>query len=149
MGTDYPIIRRCRFDLSLTLRLCVFRNRAEPTDPGPEMLSTHKSLLTLFAQYEHLSRRLSSLPAPEGSSQSQLQSAVARVSAGFLAKEMVKLQALPKVQKLVAERKRRSMMVLETTLAEQMGKQLGQEEEEEEDTAMMLQPLLEQESQLE
>jgi hypothetical protein len=60
---------------------------------------------------------------------------------------MVKLQALPKVQKLVAERKRRSMMVLETTLAEQMGKQLG--EEEEEDTAMMLQPLLEQESQLE
>ncbi|GFZ47917.1 hypothetical protein JCM24511_05664 [Saitozyma sp. JCM 24511] len=124
-------------------------NRAEPTDPGPEMLSTHKSLLTLFAQYEHLSKRLSSLPAPEGSSQSQLQSAVARVSAGFLAKEMVKLQALPKVQKLVAERKRRSMMVLETTLAEQLGNQLGQEEEGEEDTAMMLQPLLEQESQLE
>lgn len=124
----------------------------------------HKQLLTLFAQYEHLSKRLSSLPVEEGSSQSVVQSAVARTAATFLAKEMIKVQvsyvaplgesssrqALPKLQKRIAEIKRKGLhtVVLETSLADQL-KLEGVEESQAVDFAVVLQPLLEQEAQLE
>lgn len=52
----------------------------------------HKHLLTLFVQYEHLSKRISNLPCDEGGSQAKVQSAVARSAAMFLGKEMVKVQ---------------------------------------------------------
>jgi hypothetical protein len=121
-------------------------------------------LLALFAQYEHLSKRISSLPVLEGSSQSTVQSAVARTAAMFLAKEMVKVQvsgpvildagadreALPKLQKRIAEHKRQGLgaAVLETTLAEQL-KSEGLDSSQAVDVAVTIQPLLEQEAQLE
>ena len=121
---------------------------AEPVDPPPPLIKMHKDLLTLFQQYEHLSKRLSSLPCEEGSSQATVQGAVARSAATFLGKEMLKLQALPKLQKRAVEAKRRSvkMQVLETNL-DSLG--LSGTTEAEEDVASMLQPLLEQEAQLE
>ena len=64
----------------------------ELQEPNKETLDLHKRLLVLFAQYEHLSKRISSLPVEEGSSQSTVQSAVARTAATFLAKEMIKIQ---------------------------------------------------------
>lgn len=63
-----------------------------PPDPPPALLKVHKKVLGLFATYEHLSKRLSSIPAVEGGSQSIVQAAVARSAAVFLAKEMAKVQ---------------------------------------------------------
>jgi len=75
----------------------------EPEAPSAEILALHKQLLTLFAQYEHLSKRLSSLPVEEGSSQSTVQSAVARTAATFLAKEMIKVQVSWKIRVIRSE----------------------------------------------
>lgn len=72
--------------------LLTLRSSVEPEEPTAETVNLHKQLLTLFAQYEHLSKRISSLPVEEGSSQSTVQSAVARTAAMFLAKEMIKIQ---------------------------------------------------------
>jgi hypothetical protein len=63
-----------------------------PPDPPTELIKTHKELLALLGQYEVLSKRLSNLPCPEGGNQATVQSAVARASATFLTKEMLKLQ---------------------------------------------------------
>lgn len=70
----------------------ISRSSSASAEPPPKLLKLHKQLLQLFAQYEHLSKRLSSLPAEEGGSQSLVQSAVARSAALFLAKEMAKVQ---------------------------------------------------------
>ncbi|RXK40873.1 hypothetical protein M231_01721 [Tremella mesenterica] len=121
-------------------------------DPSPDLLSSHKNLITLFTQYEHLSKRLSNLPCDEGSSQAVIQSAVARSSASFLSKEMLKVQALPKFQKRAAENKRKTMKVVQLDLSDlKVGDDVssGRDEEEEVDVAGLLQPLLEQEAQLE
>jgi hypothetical protein len=64
-------------------------------EPPPSLITTHKTLLTLFAQYDHLSKRVSHMSCEEGSSQSQVQSAVGRSAAMFLAREMVKVQVSP------------------------------------------------------
>jgi hypothetical protein len=67
---------------------------------------------------------------------------------------MVKVQALPRLQKAAAERRRNMTgvglkgMVKEITLEEQLRAE-GIGEEEAEDVAEALQPLLEQEAQLE
>ncbi|WVR04794.1 hypothetical protein IAU60_001806 [Kwoniella sp. DSM 27419] len=132
----------------------------EPLEPPPETLATHKTLLTLFAQYEHLSKRIGSLPCDEGGSQAIVQSAVARSSAGFLAKEMVKLQALQRLQKRAALAKRKKMQIVEVNLSDSMTASSADGMEgmigapegstaEQQDVALMLQPLLEQEAQLE
>ena len=70
----------------------VNRSSDEPLDPPPETIALHKHLLTLFTQYEHLSKRMSNLPSDEGGSQAQVQKAVARSAAIFLGKEMAKVQ---------------------------------------------------------
>lgn len=79
----------------------------------------------------------------------------------FLAKEMAKVQALPRLQKMIAAEKRKSMAmsarVVESRLSDYDGMSdtslsvRVQEKEKERDgeLAMMLQPLLEQEAQLE
>ncbi|KAK8847582.1 hypothetical protein IAR55_005441 [Kwoniella newhampshirensis] len=121
----------------------------EAVDPPPETVAMHKNLLTLFTQYEHLSKRITNLPCEEGGSQASVQSAVARSAAGFLGKEMVKLQALPRLQKKAAAAKRKSIPVLETTLADTLKLEGDEHERALEDVAVFLQPLLEQEAQLE
>lgn len=63
-------------------------------------------------------------------------------------REVANLQALPRLQKRLAETKRKSVAILETTLAEQL-KLEGVQDEAAEDVAVILQPLLEQEAQLE
>ncbi len=68
------------------------RSSAEPRDPPAETIATHKHLVTLFAQYEHLSKRISNSPCDEGGSQAQVQSTIARSAAMFLGKEMTKVQ---------------------------------------------------------
>lgn len=67
-------------------------DQQDPPDPSPELIKTHKDLLSLLQQYESLSKRLSNLPCEEGGNQATVQSAVARSSATFLTKEMLKLQ---------------------------------------------------------
>lgn len=115
-------------------------------------MQLHRNLLALIAQYEHLSKRMSALPVAEGSSQASVQSAVARSAALFLGTQMAKVQALPKLQKQLAAAKRRALpslpdLVAETTLA---GLGAGAAAEKSaEDVALELQPLLEQEAQLE
>ncbi|WWD21672.1 hypothetical protein CI109_106158 [Kwoniella shandongensis] len=121
----------------------------DPIDPSSELIATHKNLLALFTQYEHLSKRISNLPCEEGGSQASVQSAVARSAAGFLGKEMVKLQALPKLQKRAAAAKRKTIPVLETTLSDTLNLDADAHDQALEDVAVMLQPLLEQEAQLE
>lgn len=134
------------------LLISLLRMTSDPGPPPPSLLVLHKTLLTLFTQYEHLSKRLSSLPAEDGSSQAQLQSAVARVAAAFLAKQMAKVQALPRLQKAMAARERERARqngtgtVKELTLGDL---QDGAGSEPAEDVALVLQPLLEQEAQLE
>ncbi|ORX34061.1 FYVE zinc finger-domain-containing protein [Kockovaella imperatae] len=120
----------------------------ESAEPGKQVIKLHKQLLDLLAQYEHLSKRLSGAPSEEGSSQSTVQSAIARSSATFLAMQMVKLQALPRYQKRIAERKRQDLnaAIVQTTLTDLNGN--GQPNGVN-DPALMLQPLLEQEAQLE
>ncbi|WVW78231.1 hypothetical protein I302_100184 [Kwoniella bestiolae CBS 10118] len=132
-----------------------------PLEPSPEVLSIHKQLLTLLTQYEHLSKRIGGLNCEEGSSQAIVQSAVARSAAGFLAREMVKLQTLQKLQKRAANAKRRSMRIHELSLSDSInGTNLSDGsgtttptsemlDKEIEDVAVVLQPLLEQEAQLE
>nr|XP_018265268.1 uncharacterized protein I303_01628 [Kwoniella dejecticola CBS 10117]OBR87426.1 hypothetical protein I303_01628 [Kwoniella dejecticola CBS 10117] len=129
-----------------------------PLEPSPETLQTHKALLTLLTQYEHLSKRIGGLNCEEGSSQAVVQSAVARSAAAFLAREMVKLQTLQKLQKRAANAKRRSMRIHELSLADSLSMSrdgsgtttpTSELEREVEDIAVVLQPLLEQEAQLE
>ncbi|WWC68141.1 uncharacterized protein I206_102064 [Kwoniella pini CBS 10737] len=129
-----------------------------PLEPSTETLQTHKALLTLLTQYEHLSKRIGNLHCDEGSSQAVVQSAVARSAAAFLAREMVKLQTLQKLQKRAANAKRKSMRIHELSLSDSLNGSLdgsgsttptSELEREVEDIAVILQPLLEQEAQLE
>jgi hypothetical protein len=151
-----------------------YRSHHTPPDPPPALLRVHKRLLVLFAQFEALSKRVRSIPSKEGGSQAIVQAAVARSAAVFLAKEMAKVQALPRLQKMLAAEKRKSigMRVVESSLSDLdegergVGEGLGKGKEKgkkregaggerrergmgERELAEMLQPLLEQEAQLE
>ena len=64
----------------------------DPPEPPPELIQTHQSLMLLFGQYEHLSKRISGMPCTEGGNQASVQAAVARSAATFLTKEMMKVQ---------------------------------------------------------
>ena len=158
------------------------RSTPELNDLGQQVLKLHKHVLSVLAQYEHLSKRISSLPSPEGSSQATVQSAIARSAATFLAMQMVKLQvrycvlirsclfrlgseppplsrvkrpklslqSLPRYQKRLAEQKKQdlNLSIVETTLADQL-KLEGVGNSKADNAAFALQPLLEQEAQLE
>ena len=64
----------------------------DPPEPPPELIQTHQSLMILFGQYDHLSKRISGMPCAEGGNQASVQAAVARSAATFLTKEMMKVQ---------------------------------------------------------
>lgn len=58
---------------------------------------THKTLMALLGQYEHLTKRISSMPVdPSGTGgQATVQGAVGRGAAAFLTMGMLKVQASP------------------------------------------------------
>jgi hypothetical protein len=68
------------------------RSNEEPTEPPDDLLLTHKTLMALLLQYEHLTKRVSSIQCEEGGNQATVQGAVARMAATFLTKEMLKVQ---------------------------------------------------------
>jgi hypothetical protein len=70
----------------------MFRSTETPTEPPEELLLTHKTLMALLLQYEHLTKRISSIQCEEGGNQATVQGAVARMAATFLTKEMLKVQ---------------------------------------------------------
>jgi hypothetical protein len=63
-------------------------------DPSEEVVLTHKTLMVLLGQYEHLTKRISAMPVDENGTggQATVQGAVGRCAAAFLTKEMLKVQ---------------------------------------------------------
>jgi hypothetical protein len=80
-----------RWDV-LTIRSIKDKEGDSPNEPSDELLSTHKSLMDLLLQYEHLTKRISSVQCVEGGNQATVQGAVARTAAAFLTREMLKVQ---------------------------------------------------------
>jgi hypothetical protein len=70
----------------------MFRSNETPIEPPDDLLLTHKTLMALLLQYEHLTKRISSIQCEEGGNQATVQGAVARMAATFLTKEMLKVQ---------------------------------------------------------
>jgi len=70
----------------------MIRSNETATDPPDDLLLTHKTLMALLLQYEHLTKRISSIQCAEGGNQATVQGAVARMAATFLTKEMLKVQ---------------------------------------------------------
>jgi hypothetical protein len=82
---------KSRWDV-LTIRSIKDKEGDTPNEPSDELLSTHKTLMDLLLQYEHLTKRISSVQCVEGGNQATVQGAVARTAAAFLTKEMLKVQ---------------------------------------------------------
>jgi hypothetical protein len=70
----------------------IIRSNEPPIEPLDDLLLTHKTLMALLLQYEHLTKRISSIQCDEGGNQATVQGAVARMAATFLTKEMLKVQ---------------------------------------------------------
>jgi len=70
----------------------IYRSNDTPIEPPEDLLLTHKTLMALLLQYEHLTKRISSIQCEEGGNQATVQGAVARMAATFLTKEMLKVQ---------------------------------------------------------
>jgi len=73
-------------------RKLMIRSNETSTEPPDDLLLTHKTLMALLLQYEHLTKRISSIQCEEGGNQATVQGAVARMAATFLTKEMLKVQ---------------------------------------------------------
>lgn len=148
---------------------------------SPDTVSLHKQLVTLFTQYDTLTKRIRGQPCEQGSNQERLQNAIARASSAFVAKEAGILQvsgssiqvpgtasdhifsvyfsqALPQLQKQRHRRAKSSLAASvvsgdSTPLASEAGSLLApftaSKLSVEDDLAVMLQPLLEQEAQIE
>ncbi|KAL7419293.1 carboxypeptidase Y-deficient [Cryptotrichosporon argae] len=122
---------------------------AEPADgPSSALTDAYRLLVALFAKYDGLVKRLVALPAAEGGSQAAVQAAIARTAAAFVGKARPKVQSLPQIQRKAALARASGIEVLETTLAEQLRLE-GADAGAAVDAAVLLQPLLEQEAQLE
>ncbi|WVN89306.1 uncharacterized protein L203_104528 [Cryptococcus depauperatus CBS 7841] len=151
----YHGLRSLQFEIESLLseyeeHLAGFTSSLETDKPLDELLTLHRQLIVLFTDYEHLSKKISSAPCKVGSSQAQVQSSIARSAATFMTKEMAKLQTVPKLQKKIAEAKRKGLVISETTLEQLTGPGANEGADEDvQDVALLLQPLLEQESQLE
>ncbi|BEJ03441.1 hypothetical protein CcaverHIS641_0106160 [Cutaneotrichosporon cavernicola] len=121
---------------------------SEDTDPSTTLLNTHKNLLALLGQYDTLAKRVSAAPCEPGGSQAAVQRALARSAAEFLARAAVTAQELPRLQRRAAAAKARTMVVVEQRLPDVLRAE-GIAEDAAEDVARALQPLLEQQAQLE
>ncbi|KAL7417929.1 FYVE zinc finger-domain-containing protein [Mrakia frigida] len=115
---------------------------ATPPSPSTEKEASllRLSLLETFAAYDSLSKRIRSLPCEKGSGQDRLQKSIAGASAAFIQREMAPLQVLPKLKKKGKPNGNSKLSSDDGLLSEvQLDSVL----------AMTLQPLLEQEAQLE
>ncbi|KAI5453661.1 carboxypeptidase Y-deficient [Naganishia albida] len=131
-----------------------------PIEISPDTLSLHKQLVELFQDYEQLTKRIRDQPCEEGSGQWKLQQAIARASGLFISKEAGIIQMLPRIQRQRHKRATSSIASASSTpalsdtgsgrpmspLAIAGNTNTGGGSD---DIAMMLQPLLEQEAQIE
>jgi rabenosyn-5 len=69
-------------------------NHDPPIDPPPDLVLTHKTLMALLGQYEHLTKRISGMPVDSQGTggQATVQGAVGRGAAAFLTMGMLKVQ---------------------------------------------------------
>ncbi|GMK54686.1 hypothetical protein CspeluHIS016_0112720 [Cutaneotrichosporon spelunceum] len=128
--------------------LAALQCASEDTDPSIALLNTHKTLLDLLGQYDILAKRVSASPCVPGGSQAAVQRALARSAAEFLARAAVTVQELPRLQRRAAAARARTMVVVEQHLPDVLRAE-GIREDAAEDVARALQPLLEQQAQLE
>jgi hypothetical protein len=128
--------------------VAALQRAAEDTEPSPALLATHKTLLALLGQYDALAKRVSAAPCDPGGSQAAVQRALARSAAEFLARAAVTAQELPRLQRRAAAARARNMVVVEQRLPDVLRAE-GIREDAAEDVARALQPLLEQQAQLE
>jgi len=143
------------FDAELTIARGKLAKATEGDSTSAEMdidisdlVSAHKHLLALLGQYDVVAKRISALPCVEGGSQASVQSALARSAATFLAKAMVQVAEVPKLERAVAAAKAKHMVVVETRLPDVLRAE-GVRHDAAEEVARALQPLLEQQAQLE
>ena len=139
--------------------------KPSPGGIPPELMTLHKHLLALFAEYDAFTKRIRSYPCSPSSAQERVQQAIARQAGLFMAKEAGTLQVsgraretefqwsctkttvcvsqlLPKLQ---AQRHKRAT----SSAAVSIDSSIGPAPPIVDETAMLLQPLLEQEAQLE
>ncbi|GHJ83944.1 hypothetical protein NliqN6_0346 [Naganishia liquefaciens] len=128
-----------------------------PIEVSPEMTSLHKQLVELFQDYELLTKRIRDQPCEEGSAQWRLQQAITRASGLFISKEAGIIQMLPRIQRQRHKRATSSIASASSTPApSEIGSgrpfsppPAGRQGKADDTVAMMLQPLLEQEAQIE
>lgn len=149
----YAALRTLQSEISLILPpfeadLQTLQTSSEDTEPSASLLATHKTLLSLLTQYDTLAKRVSAAPCDPGGSQAAVQRALARSAAEFLARAAATAQEMPRLQRRAAAAKARNMVVVEQRLPDVL-KAEGVREEAAEDVARALQPLLEQQAQLE
>lgn len=122
-----------------------------------DVIALHKHLVTLFQQYDTATRRIKSYPCEPDSGQAKLQSAIARACTTFVTKEAPILQILPRLQRQKHKRAGTTSSIasgasIPQTISEDDGAEVPAYAERiglEEQVAMQLQPLLEQEAQIE
>lgn len=111
-----------------------------------DTLALHKHLVVLFQQYDTAAKRIRAFPAEAGSAQERLQQAIAVSAATFVAKEGAALQVLPRLQRQrQAASAAKAMTAAEPPTPPAFASRLGLEDQ----VALQLQPLLEQEAQIE
>ncbi|KLT44172.1 hypothetical protein CC85DRAFT_283693 [Cutaneotrichosporon oleaginosum] len=128
--------------------VAALQRASEDTEPSASLLASHKTLLALLGQYDALAKRVSAAPCEPGGSQAAVQRALARSAAEFMARAAVTAQELPRLQRRAAAARARTMVVVEQRLPDVL-KAEGIREDAAEDVARALQPLLEQQAQLE
>ncbi|KAH8087968.1 FYVE zinc finger-domain-containing protein [Filobasidium floriforme] len=116
--------------------------KPSPGGIPPELMTLHKHLLALFAEYDAFTKRIRSYPCSPLSAQERVQQAIARQAGLFMAKEAGTLQLLPKLQ---AQRHKRAT----SSAAVSIDSSIAPAPPIVDETATLLQPLLEQEAQLE
>lgn len=109
-------------------------------EPSPDLLDAHKDLVSLLQQYDTVAKRIAASPGQ--GNQATVQGALARSAAEFLAKAFASVQEVPKLQRKAAKR----MVVVEKGLDDVLREEGVRDAE---DVARALQPLLEQQAQLE
>lgn len=77
-------------------------NRDDETGPGsggipPDLMSLHKHLVALFAEYDAFTKRIRSYPCVPSSAQERVQQSIARQSGLFMAREAGTLQVSPEL----------------------------------------------------
>lgn len=116
----------------------------DDTEPSKDLLDAHANLVALLQQYDAIAKRIAAVPGNTG--QATVQAALARSAAEYLAKAFASVQQVPKLQRRAAAARAKTMTVVESGLDEVLRAEGVRDAE---DVARTLQPLLEQQAQLE